>query len=472
MSSDGTTRLIFTMQSDQSTLVANFGPFLPLPISGTLQNVLNLVNNAESSVTNAINSASAANISATNAAASATAANTSANNAAASATAASTSAATASNYSTLSQDWASQATGTVNGTTSYSSYYYSEQSQYWAGVSQAVVAITATWDIAKKNSVITLSNGNLTAAFAGGQAVALGNVGYTSGKYYFEVTYAAGSVSNNCSIGIAPKNVPLDSQVGYNDGTGAVGAFQGSGNIYVNGSNKGGTTPFTTVGNIVGVAVDLDDGLIWYRLNNGWWNASSSADPVAKVGGISFTTGSAMFPAICSDTQITFTGNFSGNFVATMPTGYKAWTVDAYHYVVPYATAATPGIVSAGPGLLVNSQGQLSADSYYDLAQVSGSSTISIDLTTPVPGYHVVLNAATATFRFANFSLPTGKALRLTFYFEQGTGSNTITSWDSRIHWVGGSPPVLGYTIGNRNVVEVESIDGTTFAGYYVGQIN
>jgi hypothetical protein len=31
MSSDGTTRLIFTMQSDQSTLVANFGPAETIP---------------------------------------------------------------------------------------------------------------------------------------------------------------------------------------------------------------------------------------------------------------------------------------------------------------------------------------------------------------------------------------------------------------------------------------------------------
>ncbi|RAA28764.1 SPRY domain protein [Burkholderia multivorans] len=472
MSSDGTTRLIFTMQSDQSTLVANFGPFLPLPISGTLQNVLNLVNNAESSVTNAINSASAANISATNAAASATAANTSANNAAASATAASTSATTASNYSTLAQSWASQATGPVNGTTSYSSYYYSEQSQYWAGVSQAVVAITASLDPANKYSGITLSNGNLTATFPGTQAGILGNVGYSAGKYYFEVTFTSGSNSGNASVGIAPYNEPLTNQIGYDDNSGAVGCFQNSGNIYINGSNKGSASSFSTVGNVLGVAVDLDDKLVWFRTGTGNWNGSGTADPVAKVGGISYTDTGKMYPAICTDSSTVFTANFTGNFAGTKPAGYYPWTTDAYHYVVPVATAATPGIVSAGPGLIVNTQGQLSADSYYDLAQVSGSSTISIDLTTPVPGYHVVLNAATATFSFANFSLPTGKALRLTFYFEQGTGSNTITSWDSRIHWVGGSPPVLGYTIGNRNVVEFESIDGTTFAGYYVGQIN
>lgn len=125
----------------------------------------------------------------------------------------------------------------------------------------------------------------------------------------------------------------------------------------------------------------------------------------------------------------------------------------------------------AGSGVSVDPFGKLSVDTYYDMVSIQAQDTISIDLTTPVPGYHIVLNSQAATFALTNLQLPAGKALRLTFYFEQGTGNNTISSWDSRIKWVG-SRPILAYTVGSRNVIELETIDGQTFAGYYIGQIN
>ncbi|WP_175658229.1 SPRY domain-containing protein [Burkholderia vietnamiensis] len=472
MSGNGPTQLILTLEGDQNQLVANFGPYLPIQVNGTLQSMINTIAGAEASVQAATQAAANASTASTQAATSASNAASSASLSQTYAANATTSANSASNYSTLAQSWAAQATGTVNGTASYSSVYYSQQSQYWANLAQAVSAVTTTFDPAYKYAGITLSNGNLTATFPGTQAGILGNVGYTSGKHYFEITFTSGNSSGNASVGIAPQNEPLINQIGYDDNSGAVGCFQTSGNTYINGSKVGTASGFGTAGNVIGVAVDSDSKLVWFRTGNGNWNGSSSADPVAKVGGFSFTSATAMYPALCSDSSAVFTANFSGNFAATIPAGYKAWNADAYHYVVPPATANTPGIVSAGPGLSVNVSGVLSTDNYYSVTQVSGSTTINIDLTSPTPGYHVVLNQATATFAFSNLAVPAGKALRMTFYFEQGTGSNAISSWDSRIKWLGGSAPILAYTAGARNVIEFESIDGSTFVGYYIGQIN
>ncbi len=106
MSSDGTTRLIFTLEGDQQSLVANFGAFLPVAINGTLVAILDEIAEAQTLVTEAtldantaIAASAAAALSATNAAASevqsqtySVVSTTQANNAAASAAAAAASA--------------------------------------------------------------------------------------------------------------------------------------------------------------------------------------------------------------------------------------------------------------------------------------------------------------------------------------------------------------------------------------------
>lgn len=451
---------IFTMKIGTSWVQGNVSDllqYLNSNVSVDLAQLQDGVNQAQISATAAATSSSSAY-------ASAATASTAQSSATQSATSSSSSA-------TLAQAWASQASGVIQGTADYSSLYYSGQSQYWAGISQAAAAAPTTWDPAYKNASINLTNGNITANFTSGQAVALGTVGYATGKHYFEITFTSGTSSGNASLGIAPATEPLANQIGYNDGSGAVGMFQSSGNIYLNGTKLGSYSGYSTVGNVVGVAVDSDQKLVWFRTNGGQWNGSGTANPSTGVGGIAYTSTVPMFPAVCTDSTAAFTANFTGGFAATIPAGFKSWASDSYHYVVPYATYTTPGIVTVGAGIAVDSHGTISVDSYYNMALVQANATINIDLTTPTPGYHVVLNAASASFAFSNLSLPFGKALRLTFYFEQGTGNNAITSWDSRIKWVGATP-ILAFTQGSRNVIEFETIDGTSFAGYYIGQIN
>jgi hypothetical protein len=81
-------QLTFTLQTDQGTLVSTFGQFMPIPVSGTLQNMVNLIANTESTVQSAIDAANTAT-------SQAGVATTQANNAAGSATQASASASTA-----------------------------------------------------------------------------------------------------------------------------------------------------------------------------------------------------------------------------------------------------------------------------------------------------------------------------------------------------------------------------------------
>jgi hypothetical protein len=347
-----------------------------------------------------------------------------------------------------------------------------QQAKYWAQIAQTLSSIATTFDPTYKDTSVSLTNNNLTANFAGTQAGVLGTVGYAAGQHYFEATFAQGNSSSNASVGIAPRNEDLSSQVGYDDGSGAIAVFQNSGNVYANGSKLGSSSGFSNNGAVVGVAVDSNRKLVWFRVNGGKWNGSTSADPATGVGGFAYAGTANMYPALCSDAVAEFTLNLAGPFQSPTPGGYKSWSADALEYVVPLATDSVPGIASFGGGLTIDAAGHVTADTFYALNTIAATNAVQIDLTNPVPVYRVILNGESATFNFTNLTLPAGAALRFTVYVEQGSGSNVISAWDPNISWASGSPPILAYAQGARNILEFESIDGRTFAGFYVGQLN
>ena len=99
------------------------------------------------------------------------------------------------------------------------------------------------------------------------------------------------------------------------------------GNAGLEGSPVG--TPYANV--TYAFAVDFDAGLFWGRnLGSGtqYWNGSSSADPAAATGGITFSVSGANW---CMFT--TFSNNFDSTtmnagatvFSGAVPTGFTAW---------------------------------------------------------------------------------------------------------------------------------------------------
>ncbi|SAK46407.1 hypothetical protein AWB76_00906 [Caballeronia temeraria] len=114
------TELIFTLDGDQGQIAASFGAFLPIAMSGTLQDTLNTIAAAETSVANAvqasqnaIQASAAATQSASDAAGSATLATTQASNSSASASAASDSAIQAATSAGTANTAASQASASA-----------------------------------------------------------------------------------------------------------------------------------------------------------------------------------------------------------------------------------------------------------------------------------------------------------------------------------------------------------------------
>jgi len=193
--------------------------------------------------------------------------------------------------------------------------------------------VTVTWEAATVTSV-TLSGGNLVATNTGTSATSQGahvvsTSGKTSGKYYFEdtLTTIVGAGGANYGIGVGT-TASTYTNMG-NAATTGVMMFR-SGSIYSNGTNTGTTLGSRSSGNVIGVAVDLDNRKVWYRVApSGNWNNSGSADPATNVGGITIPAGTmipfATFGGTGGAASNVQTTNFGASaFTGAVPSGFTA----------------------------------------------------------------------------------------------------------------------------------------------------
>ena len=152
------------------------------------------------------------------------------------------------------------------------------------------------------NTTTSSANLNFTMSANNTQSIQ-GTFGMTSGKWYFESAFTSADVVN-LIIGIVGANYSANGSRPYTQSTGYM--YISSGNKINNGSGAAYGSTYTT-NDIIGVAVDLDNGKIWFS-KNGTWQASG--DPAAG-------------------TNPAYTG-LSGSFVASVTNGndgvnYAGW---------------------------------------------------------------------------------------------------------------------------------------------------
>jgi hypothetical protein len=140
-----------------------------------------------------------------------------------------------------------------------------------------------------KDSGVTLSGGNLIADIIGNPSNCRATAAKTTGKWYFEALAANGTNAlNNLGVGVANASAVLNAFMGTNSvgyySSGFVGAPSGGGVI---------NNPFT-VADVIGVAIDADNGKIFFALNNTWQNSSN---PATNTGGLSAALGS-FYPTV------------------------------------------------------------------------------------------------------------------------------------------------------------------------------
>jgi hypothetical protein len=186
--------------------------------------------------------------------------------------------------------------------------------------------LTTTWNPSDLTAV-TLSGGNLIATATSSTSGVRGVDRVYSGKYYWE--YTIGTIGGaNTGFGVAQVTAPF-STLGAN-ATGAALLFK-SGNLWVNGASVlTGATAALVAGNVVCVALDLDNRLIFFRIGAaGNWNGNASYSPATGAGGVSVPIVGGAFGAYPAwsggATNDACTANFGGSaFVGTPPSGYTS----------------------------------------------------------------------------------------------------------------------------------------------------
>lgn len=154
---------------------------------------------------------------------------------------------------------------------------------------------STTFDAAFKNSNLTLSGGNLTVTSGADSAsgfVVRSVTSHASGKYYFEMKSTAASNVGANGIGFVTGalNVAVDKDIGI-DANGL--GYYANGGIVINNITVA-TIQTYTLNDVIGVAVNRTNNLIWIRVNNGNWNNNPAANPATGANGISI---SSLIPA-------------------------------------------------------------------------------------------------------------------------------------------------------------------------------
>ncbi|MEH2569663.1 SPRY domain-containing protein [Bradyrhizobium sp. AZCC 2289] len=181
----------------------------------------------------------------------------------------------------------------------------------------------------------TLSNGNLTYTHTSGNGTARSTAQKNSGKWYFEITAGTGIAAGgtNSSVGVM-KLGATDINVLNGSDAGMV-LKGGNAAIFSNNASSGLSLGVDIAdGNIIGVAVDLDNHKIWFRkAPSGNWNgqAIGSQNPATNTGGASLSVWNAttLSPYAGFDAGGSWTANFGASaFTGAVPSGFTSgWTV-------------------------------------------------------------------------------------------------------------------------------------------------
>jgi len=180
------------------------------------------------------------------------------------------------------------------------------------------------------SSVGTANNGNLQAySTSGANTGAAGINGTialpTTGQYYFEVTMSA--VANAGLAGIAKLGATQDTNFGAGAYANIYAYTNTSGVAYANNATAYTGSTLTT-GDILGVAVDMTNGALYFAKNNTWQNSGVPTSGASKTGAISFTVTNDLLPT-CYAWKNSGADALSANFgqrpfAYTPPTGFVA----------------------------------------------------------------------------------------------------------------------------------------------------
>jgi hypothetical protein len=196
----------------------------------------------------------------------------------------------------------------------------------------------------------TFSNGNNTVASVSSvESYWTSSLGASSGKYYWEVKISA-SGSDREFIGIADKVSEVTSFSAYS-GNNKMRSYYGHSGSSVIGSTGSSFGATFGTGDIIGVAMDLDNHKIYYSKNGAW---QGSGNPTTGSNGLDIDTSPASGFYYAQggnihDTASTFQTNFGNGYFGTTEVssaGTNASGIGIFEYDVPtgFTALSTKGL--------------------------------------------------------------------------------------------------------------------------------
>ena len=199
-----------------------------------------------------------------------------------------------------------------------------------------------TWNSLNQQSSISYSEGNTTFInSSSANRMAFSNFGVEKGKWYAELK--VGAISNYTRLGIADISFYIPVTNAYSTNLPNSISYANDNPIYIGGSTQGNFGSFTT-GDIISIAMDMDNGFCYFRKNADAWK--NSGDPTSGSNGTggfaipNYTTKTYCFlgssfdggtdstvlanfgnPSYAISSSTTDTNGF-GNFEYEVPTGY------------------------------------------------------------------------------------------------------------------------------------------------------
>ena len=206
------------------------------------------------------------------------------------------------------------------------------------------------------NTSATMSNGNLTAQSTNSNYISgVSTLGTKTGKFYAEFKLIAEGASGESVIGVTALVRPTSAIVGQ---TGNFGIRNNSGlNYYTSGGTAyTGTSQHDnfTVNDIIGVALDMDNGRVYFSKNGGWWNGASTWTGTSPSTYVTLQTDIYdEFFFECGDAAGSQNANWSANFgngyfgtTQISSEGTNASGIGKFEYDVPtgYTALSTKGL--------------------------------------------------------------------------------------------------------------------------------
>ena len=178
-----------------------------------------------------------------------------------------------------------------------------------------------TWSKAGNNSSdITLTEGNLNVVMGGTSRGIFATIGVSSGKWYYEAKWVSGSYFQT---GVVATDTMNDNDDVYGGKTGAF-MYKQDGNIRSGGSTLASVSSLST-GDIVGVALDMDNDRVYFYKNGAIQNSGTGFDISAYS---EYTFG-------CAPTSTTLSGNFGSPSFAISSGNTDGNGYGNFEYAVP-----------------------------------------------------------------------------------------------------------------------------------------